>query len=110
MKSWVIIFRDGRYAYSHGENEAQAKSAWLAMWEDAIFRVAPGSEFKEAPAFTGLIADPKPPVAMPTPMVSIHPLDFELMTHGLATTKHPNGTIEFDGVRYWLDEYVARKQ
>jgi len=45
--SWVIWFRDGRYAYAWGATAEEARANYLKAWEEGIVRVAPASEHKD---------------------------------------------------------------
>jgi hypothetical protein len=45
MKSWVIWFKDGRYAYAEGETEDLARERWLREWTDGIATVVSAGEY-----------------------------------------------------------------
>jgi hypothetical protein len=46
MKSWVILFKDGRHSLAWGETAEAARISFLKCWADGIERVANAGEFK----------------------------------------------------------------
>jgi hypothetical protein len=47
MKSWVILFKDGRHSLAWGETAEAARISFLKCWADGIERVAFAGEFRD---------------------------------------------------------------
>lgn len=65
--SWLIIFRDGRYAYAWGDSAVGALNDFFDQFRDGVYDVRPASEFPSQPDPTKLIrpvtVDPASPFA-----------------------------------------------
>ena len=66
MKSWVILFKDGRHSLAWGETAEAARIDFLKAWSDGIERVAFAGEFPSPPAPENLILAPHQRVYYPS--------------------------------------------
>jgi hypothetical protein len=47
VKSWVVVYKDGRYSYAWGVSAAEAQYNHLKEWSDGIQRIAPAEECRD---------------------------------------------------------------